>query len=255
MVSRGEIIERARLFNLKPYQAEKEYFQHLLLFLIYSSTSSLVFKGGTALKKAYGLDRFSEDLDFTQLEKIDYDEFFSKISKILKERFGFENEVKRMKSIAGSTYRFKIMGPLISSPKGLEACYIYLDISGRAIPKTRDTVRITPLYSDVPEYTLIIMSREEIAAEKVRALMKRAKARDAYDLWHLLKSGVEIRIDWVNEKLEYYKMSFSKQEFFEALEKFRKNWQADLKPLVGQVPEFEEVVSLIKSKFNELKGY
>lgn len=46
-------------------QAEKDYFQEIILFILYREFGrELVFKGGTALTKCYGFDRFSEDLDF-----------------------------------------------------------------------------------------------------------------------------------------------------------------------------------------------
>ena len=48
------------------YQLEKDYLQYAVLLEIFKrSKGGLVFKGGTALQKCYGLDRFSEDLDFT----------------------------------------------------------------------------------------------------------------------------------------------------------------------------------------------
>src|SRR3990167_3542874 len=64
-----EITKKKGLFN-KEY-AEKDYFQDLLLFNIYKQTNLLIFKGGTALYKLYGLQRFSEDLDFTLIGDLD----------------------------------------------------------------------------------------------------------------------------------------------------------------------------------------
>ena len=47
-------------------QLERDYLLTLLLSEIYRVFSTdLIFKGGTALKYFYGLNRFSEDLDFT----------------------------------------------------------------------------------------------------------------------------------------------------------------------------------------------
>ena len=45
--------------------AEKDYFQELILLGISREAPELVFKGGTALYKMHGLNRFSEDLDFS----------------------------------------------------------------------------------------------------------------------------------------------------------------------------------------------
>jgi predicted nucleotidyltransferase component of viral defense system len=251
MITKEEIVEYAKLYKVPPYQTEKEYFQHLLLFLIYSESSSLVFKGGTAIKKAYGLSRFSEDLDFTQLEDKNYDELLGKISKRLRENFAFENEVKKTKSIdqIGSSYRFKIIGPLATLPTQIEACYIYIEISKRETPKTREIIKISPQYKELPEYTIIVMSKEEIVTEKVRAIMTREKHRDVFDLWYLLKAGTAIRFDWLREKMNYYKMDFSREKFFKELLKFRKNWDKELKPLVREVPDFEDVIKLIHENF------
>ena len=43
---------------------EKAYYQDLLLYDLTRTNLEIIFKGGTALYKFYGLPRFSEDLDF-----------------------------------------------------------------------------------------------------------------------------------------------------------------------------------------------
>ena len=64
MLNREELQDTPIEFNL--YQKEKDYLQHIILSRIYSRINSqLVFKGGTSLQKCMGLNRFSEDLDFT----------------------------------------------------------------------------------------------------------------------------------------------------------------------------------------------
>ena len=71
MITKTELESYAKLRNLinRGY-AEKDYFQNILLFIIFGSYGKeFVFKGGTALSKCLGLPRFSEDLDFTCKEK------------------------------------------------------------------------------------------------------------------------------------------------------------------------------------------
>jgi len=55
----------------------KEHYQIYILDELYKSSfgNNLVFKGGTALKLAYNSIRFSEDLDFSILNNIDYNDF------------------------------------------------------------------------------------------------------------------------------------------------------------------------------------
>ena len=66
MLSTYEITHEADLIN-----ALKEIFQEIALLGLYQGGffEKAAFYGGTALRILYGLPRFSEDLDFTLLEK------------------------------------------------------------------------------------------------------------------------------------------------------------------------------------------
>jgi len=48
------------------------------------------------------------------------------------------------------------------------------------------------------------MKKEEILAEKVRAMSIRRRARDLYDIAFLLKKGVSMEYELINKKLSYY---------------------------------------------------
>src|SRR3989338_3148942 len=69
MISREEMLEFAREFQLEPNVVEKDYALGWLLAGIGNHPvlrDALVFKGGTCLKKCFfETYRFSEDLDFT----------------------------------------------------------------------------------------------------------------------------------------------------------------------------------------------
>ena len=69
MISKEEILERARVLSLEPSVVEKDYVLGWLLHCIGSHSELAerwVFKGGTCLKKIlFETYRFSEDLDFT----------------------------------------------------------------------------------------------------------------------------------------------------------------------------------------------
>lgn len=62
----------------------KEHYQMYLLDMLFKASfaENLVFKGGTALRLAYGSFRFSEDLDFSLLENISYVAFKDTITKL-----------------------------------------------------------------------------------------------------------------------------------------------------------------------------
>jgi predicted nucleotidyltransferase component of viral defense system len=153
----------------------------------------------------------------------------------------------KVKEELGVSFRFDIIGPLTET-SGSGHCYIYVEISKRETPKTREIIKIDPVYPDLPEYTVIVMSREEILAEKVRTIITRDRPRDLYDLWYLLSHGVGIREDWIKEKMDYYKISFTKEKFFTASKKYEKLWPK-MSELIKDVPNFKEVIKLIHEKF------
>ncbi len=66
----------------------KEHYQMFMLDILFNAPfeSRMVFKGGTALRLAYGSVRFSEDLDFSLLDEVafsDFDQAIRKIEKII----------------------------------------------------------------------------------------------------------------------------------------------------------------------------
>jgi predicted nucleotidyltransferase component of viral defense system len=64
MLTRSQIQRFAQRQGIGVQSQERDYIQHLLLFLLYRRSQELVFKGGTALRMVYKGNRYSEDLDF-----------------------------------------------------------------------------------------------------------------------------------------------------------------------------------------------
>lgn len=226
-----------------------DYLQHVYLYFLYRTIKDeLVFKGGTCLQKTYGLNRFSDDLDFTKKGHARVKDIARNITA-----FGHETQiVTGKKNKSGATYLLKAKGPLYDGTEKSLA-YIHLDISSREKPLLEPELKlVTPIYHDLPPYTLSAMKIEEIAAEKVRAIMTRDKARDVYDLWHLLRKGTSIDIDIVNKKLEYYAMEFDNRGFTEALKKRNKIWGQELNSLMHSPPDLREVNNEILKHFSRL---
>src|SRR3989338_2457182 len=65
MISQEELNEVKRKRKTNLYYAEKEYLQYIFLNAISKYPENFVFKGGTCLRICYGLERASEDLDFS----------------------------------------------------------------------------------------------------------------------------------------------------------------------------------------------
>lgn len=214
----------------------------------------LGFKGGTALKRCYFGDyRFSEDLDFTLIEPIAFDELNRRLQPVYEAvrkasgiafSFGREDRQKHQNSY---TFYLRYIGPL---PSGND---VKVDITLReklVHPlQERAILRGYEEFTDLPENRLIrAYSLEEIATEKTLALADRARnePRDLYDLWHLTSGeGIELGplADAMRQKLEF------RDKPFEGIADTIRNKEARLKALwagrlsyqMTMLPEFDEV--------------
>jgi predicted nucleotidyltransferase component of viral defense system len=211
----------------------------------------VVFKGGTYLWFFGGLDRFSEDLDFTQNGKISPN-IPDIVSRDL-ELYGIENEMKIMKDDdLGLSFRIAALGPLHTSDK--DRCFVYVEISRREPV----ILKQVPLKLDFPEYQLQVhripgMALQEVGSEKVRAILTRKKARDIYDLHYLVtRKGIGFDQDLIDEKLRFYQNIFSAKEFVDQLESREKQFKRELVGTVfGELPEYSSVVETLRKWINE----
>jgi predicted nucleotidyltransferase component of viral defense system len=251
MLGKEELRTYEKIVGFNLWQVEKDYLQHLVLLFLYSTIKSeLVLKGGTALQKAFGLNRFSIDLDFSST-KNNSEKFFEKVVEDIT-NFGFPSQISKIeksKITKAKTIILKIQGPLYDgNEKTITTLRAEIslrkDLILQPIPK-----EIVPPYADLRPYFINLMDPKEILAEKVRALMWRGKARDLYDLWFLLKKNVTPDVDLINKKLKYYNLKFNKEEFFQKIKDIEEIWEKELKPLVNVVPSFETIKKEVTEKF------
>jgi len=243
MISIHDINRFAKANRLKPHQQEKHYIQTAILAGIYAAlTDEIIFKGGTALFLFYGLDRFSEDLDFTQIKQYDQKKFKTAISDVLN-LINISHELKTDKSLKGKNLKVKAIGPLFRGPRS--ESFVKIEISERNdIFLSPEIKEIVPIYDDLRPFTIPVMKKEEILAEKVRALMIRGKARDLYDLAFLIKKGVLFDYVLINKKLTYYKKTFNPEEFIQKAKSIKTLWQSELHGLVPKIPSYDDVLHL-----------
>jgi len=238
MISKEALKEYARTKGYNLGQAEKDYFQEIILFVLYQEFGKeLVFKGGTALTKCYGFNRFSEDLDFNCSEEKNFREVISAGLK----RYYLDFEIDSKKSKESIRIIVRIKGPLYMGQKN-SACRVILDINLREKLNLEPNIKRIGIHiEEIPLFDVVVMSEKEILAEKVRALMTRNKARDLYDLYYLLEKGVKIDKKLIDKKLEYYSLIFTKKKFLEAVNLHERIWQGELKHLVNTYPDFKIV--------------
>jgi predicted nucleotidyltransferase component of viral defense system len=241
MISREELRDYAKVRGLNRGQAEKDYFQNIILFILFQDYGkTLVFKGGTALSKCYGSPRFSEDLDFTC-----EDEFNQEVLERGLKRFGIDYSMSKKEYPVGTKITLRIRGPLyMGNPQS--QCNLILDISFRENTIISPEIKtVGRLLEEIPQFNVYVMNEKEIFAEKVRAIMTRDKARDVYDLWFLLGNGIKFDVELIRRKLDYYNEKWSNAKFVRSVSEKEKIWKTEMKPLLEEFPEFVTVKALI----------
>ncbi|MDD5503551.1 MAG: nucleotidyl transferase AbiEii/AbiGii toxin family protein [Candidatus Thermoplasmatota archaeon] len=238
MIDADEIMRLAKLNRLRPHQQEKHYAQTAVLSGIYLEVSrELVFKGGTALFFFYGLDRFSEDLDFTKTGEFNPKKIRDAISGTF-EILGIPHEIRDVESVSGTRMKIKAKGPLYKGP--LSESVVDVDISERNdLVLEPEIHEVVPVYADLRPFTVPVMKMDEILAEKIRAITIRGRARDLYDMAFLLKKGAKPDVSLANKKLSFYKKEFEFGEFRKHAEAIEKAWKSELHDLVPKIPEFK----------------
>ena len=258
MLKRRELIEYRDILGFTLGQVEKDYVQHIFLINLYRIVGNeLLFKGGTALQKCYGLNRFSEDLDFNLIEDISIEKMLDKTIRGMN-LFGCDSEVKKLKEDEISiVYLARSKGPLYDrTEKSLS--YIRIEISKRNdVSLTPVRNEVVPIYRDLPPYIAFVMNPSEIMAEKIRAIMTRDRARDLYDLYFLIRKKIDVDVNLIDKKLSYYNKKFSVKDFFESVNKKGKIWNQELRQLISVVPRFQMVREAIenwsKTNINNLR--
>lgn len=249
MLNKEELKDISRATRLKLHQQEKHYIQTIVLNSIYSSLSNeLVFKGGTALFFCFGLNRFSEDLDFTMQKEINIEKLKERIKKDL-ELWGIKNKISEVKENKISvSFKIGAEGPLYS--KEIERCFVNIEISKREEVENFEVKEIKTIYPDIFPFTICIMKKEEVLAEKIRTILTRNYVRDLYDFYFLIKQNTRVDFELVNKKLFYYNKKFDKHEFLKKIDEMEEIWESELKPfIIGNFPQFLEVKKTIKNIF------
>ena len=236
----------------------------------------LVFKGGTALKKCYfGKNyRFSQDLDFTDLEK----EKTNELDQFIYEIVDFATKaVKEYGDLQFKIQGYKGKGP---HPTGQKAYIIRVKYPWHREPLTKIKLEITrdeeilkPInkmqilheYGEKFKQKIQTYSLEEIIAEKYRGLLQnqeklkkrgwiRSRVRDFYDLWKILSEYKE-SLNLNNFEHFFRKKCSIKDIYFEGIEQFflpnylkriEQDWEQFLETLLNELPCFDKLIIDLK---------
>jgi predicted nucleotidyltransferase component of viral defense system len=243
-------------------------------FLVGLSRASLknkiTFKGGTALRRCHFPDyRFSEDLDFTLLQPLSFEELKQELEQVYKEikiasnisfRFSRPDPVTHLNSY---TFYLAYEGPLpvTSTTKEVK---VDITINEKIFFRPIDipVLKCCDEFTDFPENEkILVYSLEEIASEKTVALLDRARTepRDLYDLWYLAehRNSVDLNdcLDAINAKLLHRgkKLSEVKDEFSKKEIRLKKTWDTRLSMQMANLPMFDNIYRGVKRMFRQAK--
>lgn len=259
MIDEGTLESLSGRFRDKR-QLEKDYLLTLLLYEIsLKLTDELVFKGGTALKFFYGLNRFSEDIDFTYSKIADAtgrNRLDAKIETALKSfgiQYSVENREKRYAKdgdiIRGLNYSIRVKGPL--NGKSGELQNIKIDISFRDDLLLKPKLMYySPIYPDITTFPAYVMDQKEILAEKVASIIERSKMRDIYDLYYFMKfRNVPYEKSLIAEKMDRRGETFDIEKLSKKIDLAtdKMKWRSELAYLIAELPDGEEVANYLKN--------
>jgi predicted nucleotidyltransferase component of viral defense system len=243
---------------------------------------TLIFKGGTALKKCFFGDyRFSEDLDFSAMGDVPIGEGMEEAI-----REACDRAVRLLDEYAPVEIVCERYTEREPHPGGQEAFTIRVRLPWQRAPQTRvmvETALDEKILKPVQKRSIIhdygeplaarvkVYALEEIVAEKLRAILQhvemlqergwtRSRARDYYDLWRVLGAFQE-RLDFsgfsdfLRSKCTVRNVSFDgPDDFFQEtmLNYVEKTWQQWLGPLIPDLPDFAIVIDDLRPKISLL---
>lgn len=243
---------------------------------------TLVFKGGTALRKCYFGDyRFSEDLDFTGVGPVPtgaamesaMQEACAHAVKLLDPYVPVdivcERHVEREPHPGGQeAFDIRARFPWHRQPQANVMVEIAVD---EKLLKPALKHSVLHDYGEPFDVQVTAYSLEEIVAEKLRALLQhlralerrgwvRSRARDYYDLWRILgehRGQLDLKDfpTFLRKKCAIRDVTFTGPESFfppSMLAVVEKTWDQWLGPLVPNLPPYSTVIDALRPQIAAL---
>lgn len=247
MLTRQQLQRLAQQGQIGLQAQERDYVQHLLVALLSFRTQALIFKGGTALRMVYKGNRYSEDLDFNGPNDVAWlKATWAEVAKDL-ERYGLAAILRQeWQGEGGYSFDVSYQGPLYDGRDRTKG-KVRVDISlrGEQVDTRRELV--TCEYDDVRPFVVTVLAPAHLMAEKMRALLVRAKPRDLYDLWLMHGLGWRLDRELLNQKLALYNRPFTVDWLNERLAHLGPEWERDMRPLLSQFVPYDDAKQVINS--------
>ncbi|HIS36388.1 TPA: nucleotidyl transferase AbiEii/AbiGii toxin family protein [Candidatus Scatousia excrementigallinarum] len=217
----SQMLERCRADSLgEERNALKEVVQEVALCGLSRAGffKSTAFYGGTALRIFYGLDRFSEDLDFSLIApdpSFDLKAYFPILESEIRAtglNFTVEEKVKSAESNIRSAFlKGNTKEHILSFFQGQDSSALHpgeiirikfeVDIDPPAHAAFESKYRLLPSPYEVRLYDLPSLFAGKIHAVLCRAWKNRVKGRDLYDYVFYLAKGAAVNLKHLKERL------------------------------------------------------
>ena len=259
-----EILQQTALLGL----ARHQFFQHA------------VFYGGTALRILYGLDRYSEDLDFSLLQpnpEFDFAPFLYGMNQELM-AMGFELDVDLRKKnvdtgirsafLKGNTLSMLLSIQGTNRVRGVhpeQKIQIKLEIDtdpplAHKLPESKLVKNPVPFY--VSTYEISDLFAGKMHAALCRNWNKRIKGRDWYDVIWYIQRGTPLNLTHLQERMRQTghlqpKEKFGKEELLEKLKKKidEIDWEAAKSDVAVFIPDKQRLAIWSTSFFHDLMAH
>jgi predicted nucleotidyltransferase component of viral defense system len=247
VIGRPEIQRLARAGGVDERTQERDYVLTWLLAGMANQDMSLVFKGGTCLRRCYIRGyRYSEDLDFTLRQGVTPVAAADAVSawcRFVGEEAGIQADATADDAMGARRAWVSFAGPLAARRE--KAIKVDLADDDEIVEAIAHLALLSE-YSDLPDgkYEVPAYALAEIWAEKVRSLMQRTEPRDAYDLAQL----AELDDDLAGEALAVFEQKARAKGLdpgdlgarLDAREAtLQRMWADRLRDQVVEVPAFE----------------
>lgn len=175
-----------------------EYLQTQILKALSLSkfNESISFLGGTCLRFAHNIDRFSEDLDFDLLKKdgFEIEELMREIEKRLElQGFKIDTRAKTNEKIHTIFFRFRnVLREFGFNVHKDEKVLVKFEIDFNPFEDIQTETRFSDSFNE--RFPMLVNTLETLFAQKVIAIIFRPyqKGRDFYDLvWFLSQKNIE----------------------------------------------------------------
>jgi predicted nucleotidyltransferase component of viral defense system len=222
----NEVVEQMMMkYNLKSSQdyenALKEILQEVILLGLARNGffEKAAFYGGTALRILHGLDRFSEDLDFTLFRpeaSFNFDKYFSGLERELKS-FGFDCTIQRVNKAEERTVESaflktntqilflnvqgaKALADMIQKNQMLKIKF-EVDVDPAIAFDTESKTILLPSPFSIKALTLPSLFAGKMHAVLFRKWKTRVKGRDFYDFQWYMARNIPLKKSYLEEKM------------------------------------------------------